>query len=371
MRDNRAKFLSSPWINPTSVTFMVSLFVVGTVILLNGGDPLVLARLGTQYSEGDTHGTQGYDGQFIYYIARNPDPSEVASYLDVPAYRYQRILMPLIARLFSLRQLNWLPWALVIIGVLSHTTGTWAVSTLLRKWGINSWYALLYGLYAGFLLALIVDLPEPLAYAWVAIGVLALQNKRLPLGWTFLTMAVFTKEVTLVFVAAIVLSYILERRWVALIGISVITVLPFSLFQGWLWLTFGQPGIGSGGDMATAFELIPFMGLLRIGAHSWIYLLAMLVVFGPTLLWSVVWGIWKSIQFMRAGDYNMLGLALLLNSLMILFLPFSTFRETGGLIRLACGLVLAVLLFAANYRQQRVLNYCRTWLVLNVFLLKS
>jgi hypothetical protein len=60
-----------------------------------------------------------------------------------------------------------------------------------------------------------------------------------------------------------------------------------------------------------------------------------------------------------------------LNCLAIVFLPYSTFRETGGLLRFSCGLVLATLLFASRYQLRRVLNYSRLWLVLNVFLLKS
>jgi hypothetical protein len=63
-------------------------------------------------------------------------------------------------------------------------------------------------------------------------------------------------------------------------------------------------------------------------------------------------------------------LGLFINALIILFLPYSTFRETGGVLRFACGLVLAVLLFSARYRQKRALNYSVLWIVLNVFLLK-
>jgi len=64
-------------------------------------------------------------------------------------------------------------------------------------------------------------------------------------------------------------------------------------------------------------------------------------------------------------------LGLFLNALSIAVLPFSTFRETGGLIRFACGLVLSVLLFAARYRQLRILRYSFFWLVLSIFLFKS
>jgi hypothetical protein len=365
------RLASSPWITPTTTTFLASLLVVIIALLVNGGDPLALARLGTQYANQVVNGTQGYDGQFVYYIARDPQPENVASYLDVPAYRYQRILMPLLARALSLGDERLLPWMLIVIGVLGQTAGAWAVESLLQRWEINRWYALLYGLYAGFLLALVVDLPEPLAYALVAAGILAIEDGRHTLSWGLMALAVFTKEVTLLFVAAVMLSDLLARRWSDLLGMGLVAVLPYALFQGWLGLTFGQPGLGSGGDMATPFEWFPFMGLLRIGQESWLYLLGMLIVFGPTLLWAAVLGIWKPVQFLCAGEKNMLVLAWLLNSLIIIFLPFSTARETGGLLRLACGLVLAVLLFAAYYRQRRVLNYCRLWLVLNVFLLKQ
>jgi hypothetical protein len=71
------------------------------------------------------------------------------------------------------------------------------------------------------------------------------------------------------------------------------------------------------------------------------------------------------------GEVNVVVLALLTNALLVASLPFSTFRETGGVLRILCGLVLAVLLFSARYQQIRVLRYSWLWLVLNVFLLKT
>jgi hypothetical protein len=123
--------------------------------------------------------------------------------------------------------------------------------------------------------------------------------------------------------------------------------------------------------MATPFEIIPFLGFMRIGQYSQLYLLAMLVVFGPAVILPALWGIWAALKRLLAGEMNFVVLALLLNALLIPFLPFSTFRETGGLLRISCGLVLALTLFAGRYRLWRVLNYSYLLLVLNVFLLKS
>ena len=361
-----------PWkkFAPTIVIFLVATLLVTVMILRAGGDPLALARLGTHFSQGDPHGTLGYDGQFIYYIARDLSPERVARYLDVPAYRYQRILLPLLARLLSLGHPGMIPWMLALLGVLSITGGAWAVGELFAGWGVSRWYALVYGLYAGFLLALIVDLPESLAYGLVAVAILLLERDHRLAGWIALGLAVFAKETTLLFLAGVWLVYLYQRRWSDLLGLTLLGVVPYALFQVWLWIVFGAPGLGSGGALATPFEWIPYMGLLRIGVYSLPYLLAMLLVFGPTVVLPSIWGIWKSASHWYSGERNLFVACLFLNALVIAFTPFSTFRETGGILRFACGLVLALLLFCGRYRMRKILNYTPFWLVLMVFLIK-
>ncbi|MGD8760431.1 MAG: hypothetical protein PVJ07_09290, partial [Anaerolineales bacterium] len=59
-----------------------------------GWDPIGLVELGTRFSEGDPSGTEGYDGQFTYYMAVDPSPASALEKLDDPPYRYQRILFP-------------------------------------------------------------------------------------------------------------------------------------------------------------------------------------------------------------------------------------------------------------------------------------
>lgn len=357
-------------VTPQGITCLVLLLVLAAA-LAPRFDPLELAQIGTRFSQGDPQGSEGYDGQFVYSIATNPDPQTAARFLDVPAYRYQRILLPLLARVLGLGQAQGIAWALPLILVLAQAAGTWAVAELLAGWGINRWYALVYGLWAGSVLAVRVDLPEPLAYGLVAGALLAGQRNRRGLSWALYGLAAFAKEVTLLFAAAQLLEYLLARRWKDFFGLGLSAFLPFALFQLWLWATFGEPGTGSGGAMATPFEIIPFMGLLRIGVESPLYLLAMLVVFGPAVILPVLWGLWRAGSSMIAGERNVLVLAVGLNALAIVFLPYSTFRETGGLLRFACGPALALLLAAGRWRHRRALRYSPLWLVLNVFLLKG
>lgn len=366
MKDGTSYFL-----NPALVTMVLMSALVIIVLVMAGGDPLALARLGSYFYEQNPDGSQGYDGQFVYYIAINPQPEGVAPYLDVPAYRYQRILFPAIARAVSLGNVTAIPWALPFLGILFQTVGTLFLSELLAGWGISRWYALVYGLWVGFGLAIRLDLPEPLAYALVIGAILVQERRRKVLSWILYGLALFAKEVTVLFVMAAFLSYIFEKRWRAALGIGLVAGLPFLIFQVWLWQTFGEFGIGSGGAMATSFEIIPFLGLLRIGSYSMVYLLAMAIVFVPAIVIPVLWGLWATLQKLRDQQFNVVVLALLLNAIVIMFLPFSTFRETGGLLRFACGLVLAVILFAARYTVRRALNYSWFWLSFNVFLFKT
>ncbi|MCI0518664.1 MAG: hypothetical protein L0Z70_00210 [Chloroflexi bacterium] len=356
---------------PEVVTLLCLAALAAGVLIQSGGAPLAFARLGTLYSEGQAEGTQGYDGQFVYYIASDLNPATVAAKLDAPAYRYQRILMPLAARLLSFGSADALPWVLIALGILSQAAGVWAVSELLAGWGISRWYALIYGLWAGFMLATRLDLPEPLAYALAAGGLLAIERGKLRWSWALLGLALFAKEVTILFLAAALLAALIKRQWGHIAGLLVVALLPFVLFQAWLWMVFGQAGIASGGAMATPFEAIPFMGLLRIGQYSLVYLAAMAVVFVPAVVLPSIWGVWAAAQDWLRGRMDLYAAGLLVNGLAMAFLPFSTYRETGGLLRFACGLVLAVLLYLAQRGLRKGLRYSSLWLVLNVFLLKS
>jgi len=368
------QFALSPkhiFLNPPFITLILMIALVAAVILANGGDPLALARIGTIYDLGDPQGTEGYDGQFVYYVARDPDPTRVARYLDVPAYRYQRILLPLLGRALAFGSLQAIPWTLAALGILSQFVGTWLVSLLLASWRVSRWYALIYGLWVGFGLAIRLVLPEPLAYALVAGAILSEIRGRRGLGWLLHGLALFAKEVAVIFVIASLVDKLTRRKWRDVGGLILVSVLPFAIFQFWLWQVFGQTGFGSGGAMATSFELIPYMGLFRIGFYSPLYLVAMLIVFAPSIIFPSVWGIVTTLKKWISGDINVVVFSLFFNALAIAFLPFSTFRETGGLLRFSCGLVLSAVLYCGYYRNRRILNYGFLWLVLNLFLVKS
>jgi hypothetical protein len=353
---------------PVLITFTVCVGLVCFTLFKVDGDIMQFIVLGTRFSEGDPQGSEGYDGQFGYYIAIQPDPQMVSKHLDVPAYRYQRIILPVLARCFSLGNPKWIPWWLVILPLLGQVIGVAFVAKIMLDLRKNPFIALVYGLNAGSLLSIRVALPEPLAYAFVAGAIYAYQKRKYWLGAICFTLAFFTKEVTLVFGGAALIWLFLDRRWKESRTLLLVSFLPYAMWQGWLWKTFGQMGIGSGGENASGFEWIPFMGLLRIAIYSWQYFFAMLVAFAPLVVVPSVWSAWVTVRQILQRERNFLNISLFFHSLMMFFLPFSTYRETGGILRLSVGFVLAFLLYVVNENFPKLISYLPFWWVYNVFL---
>lgn len=322
-----------------------------------GGDAHGLAELGTQYSQGDPQGTEGYDGQFAYYIAFDPHPDRVASRLDVPAYRYQRILYPLLARFLGLGKPNLIPWTLLLVNLVAHLVGTWALARWIELSGGRPIYALIYGLWVGLVISTGTDLTEPLAYGLVTLGWLARKRGHLLLGALSLSMAVFTKETSMLFLAAAILGDLFEGNWRRGVIPLCLGVMAFGAWQVWLWTTFGEPGVGAGGDMATPFEVIPFMGFFRIALASLKVFALYALLFGPFIILPAIWAVFQAAQELRAGEFKAEIWALCINGLVIFFLPFSTFREPLGLVRFGTGLYLSGIQYATLRHRRRLLNY--------------
>ena len=362
--------IADHWLSPVILTFCLCFGFVAFTLMKADGDILQFIVIGTRFSEGDPQGTEGYDGQFGYYIALDPEPQRVRARLDVPAYRYQRILLPILARLFSVGDQRLIPYWLVILPLLGQVLGVAYVAKLIAEMGQKPWIALVYGLNAGSLLSIRVALPEPLAYGCVGAAIYAHSRKWHWVGAIWLLMAFLSKEVTIVFGGAILLALLLRREWKGVAILLGVSFLPFLLWQIWLWQTFGEMGLGSGGAGATGFEWVPFMGLMRIVIYSKVYFWAMSIVFAPLTVVPSIWGAWVSLRDLLGGKRDVTTLALFFHSLMLFFLPFSTYRETGGILRLSLGFVLAFLLYAVQERKTRLLRYLPFWLVYNVFLFR-
>jgi hypothetical protein len=356
------------WITPTLVVCVVCLLYVGGVLVRAGGDPLSFALVGTRFSEGDSHGSEGYDGQFAYQIALKP--LQAAPYLDVPAYRYQRILYPIAARVLAVARPELIPWTLIALNIGAIGLGTWAMELLLMDLGVSRWYALVYGLYGSQLLSLRADLNEPLAQALVLGAMWAWARERRWLAVIAFSLAALAKETTLIFLAAYILYCLWHRAWHQAVSLAV-AMAPFAAYQFLLRAWLGSFGVGSGGAGATPFSPLPLGGWLAITQVSMAGFLLISLIVVPMSVLPAIAGTALSLQNLVRGKSHLFVMSLLLNSLVLLFLPASTFREPAAMLRLTQGLVVSMLLYGGLRKSSRVLNYGSLWILTNLLLLKG
>lgn len=368
-----------------SPTLLVALFLIvylGYTLTQAEGDPRIFATLGAGFQNGIPldEANQGYDGQFAYSIALDPDPSHLTGKLDIPAYRYQRILYPWTARLLGAGQAALIPWTLVLVNVLAHVGGTALLERWLAARRVSRWYALPYAFWAGLAMPVRGNLTEPLCYALLVAAFWVQDKDRqgwvaqewVAQGWAalFTGLAVFTKEAALFFLAAQGMAAVFRKDWRG-VALFFFPLILYGWFQLYLYDVFGRVGLTSGGFMATGFEIIPYMGLWRVADFGLPIFLVFAVVMIPMVVLPSIWGIVASLKRLWARDFSPVVWALAANAAIIPFTPFSTFREPFGMIRFIDGLVLATILFGAYTRSKRVLNYSLFWIAALVLVVRS
>lgn len=360
--------MKRPWLIVTLAALANALAIV-----LTQGGPLALVTLGERFADGDpaiNAGSEGYDGQFVYYIAR--DPADSARFLDVPAYRFQRILLPVLGRALALGQTPLLPWALLMVNLVALAVGTRTLERLLAHYGTSRWYALGYGLALGTLGAVRLTLPEPVAYG-LALGALLATTRQKWLGAALLfALAALAKETTLILAAAVGWHLLWQGRWRDALAFGVVTLLPFAAWQMTLSAELGTAGMGAGGALATSFEIIPFAGVIRILTEGGLAVFAILgALLLPFVLLPTGWGLIAALRALRRSDRDMTVWLLLTAAGVMAFIPFSTYREPLGILRFVVGLQIAVVLFAAHRHQRRILLYSTLWALSSLVLVAS
>ena len=158
-------------------------YIIGQLSLQNY-DPEAFIFIGTRWLNNDPKGSSGYDGQFFYYIAKYlfNTPQYM---IDVPSFRFQRILYLLFIPIFSLGQVDLMPWTMIFINIVALVIGTEVLGRLLQLKGLNPWYSLIYGLYIGQLWCVRRDLTEPLMYMLILLATYAYAQKSPKLSVTF------------------------------------------------------------------------------------------------------------------------------------------------------------------------------------------
>ena len=218
-----------------------------------------------------TGGSQhGYDGQFYYVVARDPLLRHAATLPDLVAqtFRAGRVGYPALARAVSELPGVTLPVSLVAVNVAIVLLLVAVFAWYAARRGWSCWWALVLGLFPGFLFATLRDLTDPLATAAGVLALLAWTRGRRWLTCALLTVAVLTREVMMLAVVAVFIDAVLRawprrrepaavRRLVAELVPGV--VIPAAAFAAWQ----GYVAFRSGAIAREAGTMFPFTTFVR------------------------------------------------------------------------------------------------------------
>jgi hypothetical protein len=208
----------------------------------------------------------GYDGQFYYYMARDPAVigacarAEYGCALDASPLREERILYPMTARLVALGDPGAIHVALFAIDFVSIVLTALLVGRMCVEAGASRWLGVAAGLFCGELLALLHDLADPYGVLWAVLAVYLLRKNR-PL-WCGLAVgaALLTREQLVIALPLLALPWVVRREWRRALAFAVPALAPFLAWQAILRALFGQWGL-TGSVTTTRGLRLPFLGL--------------------------------------------------------------------------------------------------------------
>ena len=283
-------------------------------------------------------GNVGYDGQYTYMLAINPLGS--VNGLDQPAYRYQRIVYPMLVKLLSLGRAGWAPWVMALVNLMATVWGCAALGGLISRRGRSPWLALVFILSIGYLLAIRMDLNEPIAFALALSGWLAFEEGALVLSVVLFALSGLSKEVGLVFLATLALGEFLERHWRK--GIVLLAgFVPYVLWYVYLSRTFGAT---EEARAQSALMWIPFSGLQYVTDQAQLIVVSIWVL-GPAMLagaWAA-WDVWRKQDALRRD-----ALMVAAQAALVAVMPQPTWIDPLAILRIGMGLLAALLVWWAS-----------------------
>lgn len=156
----------------------------------------------------------GWDGQFYYYIANDIFAQhDTAGHIDSDAYRYQRVGIPALSKLFSLLLLQ--EWVSPFIYYLTHffliLLGTAIAARFFTKQGTPAYWIIPWSVGMGTQITLLNGLPDGAADALLIIAMIAAYEKKHLTYAISITFACLSREAYVAFPAILISAEIIER----------------------------------------------------------------------------------------------------------------------------------------------------------------
>lgn len=191
---------------------------------------------------------KGYDGQFVYRLAIEPFTTQLTGHgisFDSPAYRQQRIMTALLARIVSDCPGISTAVALIIVNCAAVVVAVVAGMAIADDLGARRGLGILLGLPAGVVAGFVADLTEPVSWAGVLVAILAVRRGRWLAASAAFGVAMLARETT----ALVVFGYLCEAAVVLLRDRSreqvrrlwlLLPIAVESAWQLWLWHVWGN-----------------------------------------------------------------------------------------------------------------------------------
>ncbi len=306
---------------PVMLAALAVLSVVGLTLRPYGGNPSAFFHLDQPvYDEHPTPagfvvlGVPAYDGAHYYQVARNiPALFDVSQWdwlksLVTDSYSYQRFTLPLLAFVVSFGQDAALPWAFLLINILSLIGASYLIFRHTRQ----PLYAVAIALSPAAMVGLHFSLAEPLTL-FLLTAFLVRYTTRGRIDWlsvVLLCLAAWAREVNLLFLALLFVYSLGRRRWQD----SAFVLIPLTAFlvlQGWIYAIFGNYPFLMSADKRT----FPFEAMIQLVTGGYGYNqftatsipLALLFVL-PALAWTVLKIVKGNWSFLAIGTLAFLGL---------------------------------------------------------------
>jgi hypothetical protein len=264
----------SPLLRSVLTIALVSLALASAMVIRNlasvDWDPTLFTAFGEkalptrEYGEarlGDVYLriNQGHDGKFFFVQANDPwvlDPQDNALVLDLPLYRSQRMLYPLLAGGGGLFTPAVIVWAMIVVNVLALAGGSVATALVARNMGMSAWWGLAFVLNVGLISEMDIGGSGVVAAAAVFGAIAFFLHDRVAWGITFLVFASLARETMLIAALGIAVWFWWYQRehrravWVF--------VVPLSAVVGWAAYIRFRIGFGSGASQGLGLPLAGF-----------------------------------------------------------------------------------------------------------------
>jgi hypothetical protein len=274
------------------------------------GDPAAFINPGENYvapellpPDAYVYPQNGYDGQIFFYLAQDPlltgkvasSDEQKSPHIGDVAYRYQRILLPVLGWLTSWGHPRVLEWTMPLINLIAVLGAGFLLARWLASRGRSPWLSLVFMTSFGVVVGVVNDLADPLAVSLFVAGVVWWLDRRVALAIAALTACLLARELYLIPVAAIVLLELVRERRRALPWL-----IPLAVFAAWqLYLRLALVGPVTPEEAAKP-SIVPIWGAMRkvwqvihedwLGAANWE------ILFVGLLLLISFFFLWKSID---------------------------------------------------------------------------